>query len=294
MKQKYFFLMAILVAFVAQAADKPDRYMHLLRDGVKWVYVERKDITFEDCTPPNDTRFYTIEMRGDTVIGKKTYKKAFRYSDVVWDHPWELHIVRPCSDTEPFALLRESGRTIYLNNVKAAKLTNETYYISLLFDQNYTSEDDEFKLYEFDDTDIFHFVGYKPFNGQESEVYIFGTEYGMYYDGEFVEGVGFDSDRNGDLLTPFAMGSYYMEYSFSGLHHMEDADGNVIYRGKAYGYVDMDNNQLVDVDDVNEVINVILEPSNFVGDRRFGFADVDCNGIVDIDDVNEVINYILK
>ena len=52
-------------------------------------------------------------------------------------------------------------------------------------------------------------------------------------------------------------------YSYIGLHHMEDADGNIIYYGKAYDAEplkgDMNHDGIIDVEDVNALINIILK-----------------------------------
>ncbi|MBO7609443.1 MAG: hypothetical protein J6S96_04505, partial [Muribaculaceae bacterium] len=107
----------------------------------------------------------------------------------------------------------------------------------------------------------------------------------------------FDSDICGDLLTPYYSRSLYLSnYSHIGLHHIEDADGNIIYYGKAYKSNavsgDVDGNGMVDVEDVNAAINIILKLKT-VGDY-LGNGDMDGNGIIDVEDVNAIINIILK
>ena len=158
-------------------------------------------------------------------------------------------------------------------------------------------EDKEIKFYEFSENEYFTFEGYRPFLNQESEVYSFNSGLTVVGVSKFIEGVGFDSDICGDLLTPYYYGALSIAYQHShvGLHHMEDADGNIIYKGAAYTEPiagDLDGDGLVDVEDVNAAINIILKiktPKDYPGN-----ADLDGNGMVDVEDVNILINKILK
>ena len=100
-------IFTLTVGFVTYA----DEYLPLLREGVKWVYSEE----FHDIYNINegdinlsDSRKYTIELRGDTVIAGETYKKCYRVCDneVNWT---ELAF----SKTQPVAFLREEGKKVY-------------------------------------------------------------------------------------------------------------------------------------------------------------------------------------
>ena len=273
--------------------ETADKYVPLLREGVKWVCLESKFGIYEE---EFGTRFYTIEVKGDTVIDGATYKKCYRYSDVDWDEDFVI----PCSKTEPYALLREEGRIIYGLDYKVFSCIMEDFSY---WDLDYWIAVKTPRLYEFNVNNNFHFEGYRSFLNQQSEEYSFHSKHADgYFDnsyyGKFVEGVGFDSDAYGDLLTPF----YYSAFcscsyrSETGLHHMEDADGNIIYYGRAYTSDplkgDIDSSGIVDVEDVNAAINIILKLKT-ISDYP-GNGDMDGNGYIDVEDVNAIINIILK
>ena len=254
-----FLLFTITVGFTTYA----DEYLPLVREGVKWICLETKFYSSQDFSEELvDTRFYTIEFEGDSVIDGITYKKCYRYSDTNW--AYDGYII-PCSKIKPMALLREEDHVVYAyakdNNVLDHSLGDYAYWAF----ENYSSNGQhEIKLYEFRENGVFNFEGYKPFLNQESEMYSFNS----MEEGLFVEGVGFDSDIYGDLLMPFWEGPYSlgMIYSYIGLHHIEDANGNIIYKGAAYtepatGNIDGDLNGdgIIDVEDVNILINKILK-----------------------------------
>ena len=251
----------LLIALLGFSQLYADEYLPLVREGVKWVCLETKYIESAELYEVKK-RFYTIEFKGDSVIDGITYKKCYRYSDNEWVD--DGYII-PCSKIKPMALLREEDRVVYAyakdNNVLDHSLGDYAYWAF----ENYSSNGQhEIKLYEFRENGVFNFEGYKPFLNQESEMYSFNS----MEEGLFVEGVGFDSDIYGDLLMPFWEGPYSlgMIYSYIGLHHIEDANGNIIYKGAAYtepatGNIDGDLNGdgIIDVEDVNILINKILK-----------------------------------
>ncbi|MBO7609442.1 MAG: dockerin type I repeat-containing protein [Muribaculaceae bacterium] len=292
-------IVLLLVALLSFGIMQADEYVPLLREGVKWVCVETKSVTdynHPEFYPDVYTRFYTIELIGDTVVEGMTYKKCYRYSDVDWNET----LTFPCSRTEPIALLREEGRVVYAYNrddyfyTSSGSMTDFLYWST--YDWYYDGEKD-MKLYEFDENGHFKLEGYKPFLNQESEVYSYIHPYLGAEQGLFIEGVGFDSDIFGDLLMPYYERALFASnYRYLGLHHIEDADGNIIYYGKAYrsdnANGDIDGSGMVDVEDVNAAINIILKLKT-VGDYP-GNGDMDGNGIIDVEDVNAIINIILK
>ena len=269
----------------------PDEYVPLLREGVKWVCLETKYGIYGDAGDDYAIpRFYTIEIKGDTVIDGTTYKKCYRYSDVDWSN----EDVMICSNTKPLALLREERRALYAYNYDNFYLNVSQSLMGFPWYDWSGNGKQDIMLYKFDEDEYFKFEGCIPFLDQNSEVYYYngyGTGCGV-----FVEGVGFDSDIYGDLLTPFYQGAFCdcVFRSEVGLHHIEDADGNIIYYGKAYTADNGDTNcdGFVDVEDVNAVINIILNKKT--QSDYSGNADITEDGIIDVEDVNAIINIILK
>ena len=184
-------IVIMLVSVAVGLTSYADDYLPLLREGVKWVYLEKFHGMTEDFSDATvDTRFYTIELKGDTVVDGNTYKKCYRYSDTEWDYDLCIEGIN-CSKSEPAALLREEGRVVYAynaNNVFVDHAASDYFYLWAIDDWTANGEKD-IKLYDFTENDYFKLIGYKPFMNLLSEVYSFHED----LNGLFVEGVGFDS-----------------------------------------------------------------------------------------------------
>ena len=264
-----------------------EKYMPLLREGVKWVNLETVYSQEGEEYSEYDL-FYVVEVKGDTVIDGITYKKCYRYPRMTWDKP-----LIDCSTTEPIAILREEAPKVYIRSSKDSYygLGEERFWGDIFINIDYG---EEAVLYDFSDQGRFQPIGTAEVAGQPCQTFKFKDEPGLA--GVFVEGVGYDSSIDGDLLFPGYMGPYTtgVKYSSIGLHHVEDADGNIIYKGANYGKcarLDMDWNSKLDVEDVNAVINLILkETSPSLYGRS---ADANGDGKVDVEDVNALINAIL-
>ena len=275
-----------------------DEYMPLLREGVKWVYIETQYGYNHNGVDFDYSRFYNIEMKGDTTIDGTTYKKCYRYSGVDWSNTG--YII--CSNTKPIALLREEGRVLYAYNYDNFYFrVGQTMYDYPFWytddDSWYANDGKDVKLYEFNENEYFKFEGYMPFLNQNSEIFSYNANFYDVNDGVFIEGIGFDSYNHGDLLTPFYESSYCtcIFRSETGLHHVEDGDGNIIYYGKAFNRVlwgDVDCNRIVDIEDLNAVINIILKLKT-QADYPCS-ADITNDNAIDVEDVNALINIILK
>ena len=264
-----------------------EKYMPLLREGVKWVNLETVYSQEGEEYSEYDL-FYVVEVKGDTVIDGITYKKCYRYPRMTWDKP-----LIDCSTTEPIAILREEAPKVYIRSSKDSYygLGEERFWGDIFINIDYG---EEAVLYDFSDQGRFQPIGTAEVAGQPCQTFKFKDEPGLA--GVFVEGVGYDSSIDGDLLFPGYMGPYTagVKYSSIGLHHVEDADGNIIYKGANYGKcarLDMDWNTKLDVEDVNAVINLILKESK---PSQYGrSADANGDGRVDVEDVNALINAIL-
>ena len=275
----------------------PDEYVPLLREGVKWVCSEE----FHDIYNINEgdvnlsaSRKYTIELRGDTVIAGETYKKCYRVCDneVNWT---ELAF----SKTQPVAFLREEGKKVYGRMKMVKNIEFETIYWQnvdpdrdgIWWDEELNCSD-EGLIYDFESPKDFSLASTTEISGIICNVFT-QDEVG---DGKIIEGIGYDDAKCGDLLCPLKGYQTGLFYTTTGLHHVENSDGNIIYYGMAFNgdavSGDVDGSGIVDVSDVNAVINIILN-RNTQADYP-GNGDMDGNGYIDVEDVNAIINIILK
>ena len=247
MKKLSLLSVLLLASLAAQA------YVPLVREGVKWVYNDEYN-DFDEVTINGwvVNRNYTIEFKGDTIIDGKTYKKCYRQSDVDLNGKQNAMF---CSDTEPVAFVREENGVVYSIN-KVDNYIWEPYLIMLRPDFNYDSN--EQVIYDFNNID----------NAEVTTVEVGGIpckaiKYNRF--GLVVESIGVDNIEGGDLLCPVPdfIFSTSMWYSWISLHHVEDAQGNIIYKGKAYQEseshpFDLNGDGQVDVSDVNLIIDYIL------------------------------------
>ena len=290
-------LFSLVLVFSSIMAQAGDSYLPLVREGVKWVYYDDWEFYSYDghSEPTLDStvvRNYYIEFRGDTVIGGRSYKKAFRTADVNLNHwGWITY-----SGSIPIGFARDT--TIYGNHyVYAIRNVNVTgpminedawweFYGDYWNFENYC-QGEEYLLYYFYADENLEPAGDVTVSGHQCAAYDWR---GIH----FVEGIGIDG--NGDLLSPF--GTCMTDTEVIGcagsLRHVEDADGNVIYKGQHYDNggceaADFDRSGAVDIDDLNACISRLLAPPS--PDVRH---DVTGDGRVDIDDVNAIISTMLK
>ena len=276
-------IVLLLVALLSFGIMQADDYLPLLREGVKWVYLEE----LTNCSPEDEiviARLYTIEVKGDTTINDIVYKKVYRTSNTP-----DYYGAALCSNTQPVACLREERTKVY------AKVLNDDYSDVPFLEEllSNVSTNGEVILYEFDEDEgsPCTLIGTTTVGSTSCNVYSCEWLYG-----ELIEGVGLDTDSYGDYLLFSRSATTGYPYSYIGLHHMEDADGNIIYYGMAFNgdavSGDVDGSGIVDVSDVNAVINIILKQKS-VSDY-LGNGDMDGNGYIDVEDVNAIINIILK
>ncbi len=222
-----------------------DRYMPLLREGVKWVN-ERVVVNHGDTT----RNYYTYEFKGNHPVKDEyhcTYKALYRYEG-------RSHELDVESDSL-VAGLREQWREIkYVNNEPLNNVIgqgrdmigfNQGYlYLLLTSCDNMVSSNDirksckanyiRFQKEQFLNDE--NFVEAEPImiDGYRCSRLAYIGEDGdtLAY---VVEGIGFDSRDMGDLLTPFTRkpdpDADYQEWC--GLSHVVK-DGKVIYKGMRY------------------------------------------------------------
>ena len=83
MKQIILFLAIVAQLGIGQLAAQTYEYVPFVREGVKWVCLYDNPIQgmgYEDGFIPFGVHYYTLEMKGDTMINGKAYKPVNLYS----------------------------------------------------------------------------------------------------------------------------------------------------------------------------------------------------------------------
>ena len=275
MKRLYILLTLLLAAASTMMAYV--NYQSVVRENVRWVCKAYVVNTFTGEV--YKTHYYSIELRGDSIINGKTYKKC--YSKILFGEPFY---------EKPYYVLD-------FESCATALIRDENHVVEVFY--NGELAEGHFNLYDFSNRE------------QSVKVYNYGpfartgvTKVGDYeayeYEvdgGKIVEGVGYVSDSFGDLLD---FGLIYRTGSgtqaFWGLCLLEDNSGRILYKGPLYNdYIaelkriaDISGDGRVDVSDLSAAIDAA------VGKTENGKADVNCDGRVDIADVNTVVNVILN
>ena len=271
-----------------------DRYMPLIREGVKWVY-ERVTVNNGDTT----YSYYTYEFKGNHPLKDNngfTYKALYRYEGL--NHELDVE-----SDSL-VAGLRENNSNIYFfrnepwNQVvsQGRNLINLNQEKMLYYDMRFGWCEYYYVYYhnniivDGDQIDPIMIDGYlcnrEVFSNNSNQL------------GYVVEGIGFDSYDMGDLLTPLTRkpdpDADYQEWC--GLSHVIK-NGEIIYKGMRYredsltitGDVDADGT--VGMDDLTALINYLV--FNDATGINMANADADTDGTVGMDDLTALINYLV-
>jgi hypothetical protein len=241
-------------------------YPPLVREGIKWIYRSRQNDTDEDV-------FYVMELMGDTIIETLSepysYKKCYKYPIAKGSVANSIDL----SVKTPVAYLREFDQLICCLDYRTVQTMQQTGNLTR-----------DWLLYDFSDicqaalggAQRYVFKVSEPTSVQGHQCRVFVDETGQVM---LIESIGLVTLESGDLLGV---------NEYSGLSHVLDADGNIIYRGPNYRFFasDINGDGTVDISDVNEVINMMLGKSP-------ASADITGDGKVDISDVNAVINVML-
>lgn len=201
MNKKLIILLALLAVSVIAHAQDSD-YQSLVREGVRWVNVYC--MTYE----PNrvDKRFYRYEFCGDTVVDGREYKKCYYYTGQ------ELN---PNTDLV-YCIMREEGHRVFVIVLDECVMYYPTEFY---MDEQGNSVDFldpnacEALLFDFDDPE-----------SRFTEAFHYGPSL-------FKNGIGFVSSMNGDSFHPYTAIPTNDEYDETYcLSHLEDLQGNIIYR----------------------------------------------------------------
>ena len=287
-----------------------DRYMPLIREGVKWIY-EKVTIQGGDTI----CQYYTYEFKGNHPE-KTDYdcvcKALYRYDGQQHDLDVENDtIVAGMMENEAIikSYFNEPMKQVVRQDRNMINLGTEQQYTLYLMGTNYGWLGCYY-YYVMNQKESFlndaTFVKTDPImiDGYQCSRLAYLDEQGdtVAY---VVEGIGFDSRDMGDLLTPFTRkpdpNADYQEWC--GLSHVIK-DGKIIYKGMCYHPIeipgDVNGDGEITVADANSVIDVVImggnashpripidEDGNYIG-------DVNGDGEVTIADVNAIIDMILN
>ena len=228
------FLTLLALLGMAQAIAQ-DGYTPFVREGVQWVcyFVHYWDNDYMGFQPGQT--FFTLELKGDTVINGKEYKMMHKYSGIG---------INPDDDTV-LACLREENRIVYV--IIPEGMASNSFLVGYgeLWDSvvgnslyNMAKSGQEIILYEFNETeayykyiyalerDNFNYLGIDKVDvgGQQVNRHTF-NHYG--FDFYIIEGIGYDGFYPG---YPLSYGEEMYPYFLS--HVVQD--GKIIYRGVNY------------------------------------------------------------
>ena len=205
MKRLQFIAALVLLCCIAAQAQTDD-YQPLVREGVRWVNTNeqyRNEGTEYSCL------FVKFEFYGDTIIQGKSYLNCFKYTDKSLD----------LSKEGPYCAMREEGRKIY--EVPFTEDYRFIYFNSTAIRQE-LEQNGEFLLMDFDQP-----YGRSEMTGSVNDSY-----------GTFIPGIGFDSRLWGNAFEPYMDMVEQLDHDTNGFHHLEDLDGNILYKGLACDLVD--------------------------------------------------------
>lgn len=215
MKKLLFTFAVLLSSFAAQAQEIP--YQSLLREDRVWVNYYDYHGDYDDETDESTSFSIILSYRfhGDTIVDGHTYKVCYELTDDP-EYKTKAKRVRGCAGSVDWdkykkaALVREEGLKVYAR-----------FPISNGF------SDYEDVLYDFEQMR-------KEFKMEEVE--IAGQKCMKYYneyEEEYIESIG-SSSGVGTLLSPIWGIPTCFPFAVSGLSHVLDDQGNIIFMTKEF------------------------------------------------------------
>ncbi|MBR3728098.1 MAG: dockerin type I repeat-containing protein [Muribaculaceae bacterium] len=231
--KKIILMMAFALLGIGQNMAQEADYTPFVREGVQWVcYFENyKDFDVMGFQPGRT--FFTLELKGDTVIDGKAYKAMHKYSG---------NAIDPENDTV-LVYLREENRIVYA--IIPEGMASDSFMVGYgnLWDHIYADAKagKEIILYEFNETESYYkyifgdkqdelsYLGVDKVEvgGQQVNRHTFNYRERVFY---FIEGIGYDGHISGYPLSYlFALeGDNYFYLS----HVVEN--GKTIYKSVNY------------------------------------------------------------
>ena len=208
--------------------ERMEGYVPFVREGVKWVYGYQNDGA---AGLPQGRHLLTLELKGDTVIGGKTYKAMHKYSG---------EAINEKDDTVP-VYLREEGKVVYAIMPEPRFYDDCPVMLPLKDDWSRLVAGEECVLYDFRKG-----CGELLFNPEFSSNYTYNHKDSILvgdfaakrecleFNGEscyIIDGVGFDSKSMGYTLGYFSQNTAAAPAFF--LSHVIEG-GKIIYKGLNY------------------------------------------------------------
>ncbi len=217
---------------ITQLAAQDFEYVPFVREGVKWVcYYE--NLGYNNILDPyyNPGRnYFTLEIKGDTIIDGKCYKAMHKYGGAA---------INTANDTIPL-YLREQNHIVY------GIAPEGHHYVGLMvgygfYDNVYQSvnQGEEIVLYDFNAPEDYlsntindlSYLGYSYIE--------LGNRYAKrhrFYIGDchflIIEGVGFDEEQ---FMTGYTLGYAFSSLNNISFHLSHVMEGNeIIYKGTNY------------------------------------------------------------
>ena len=231
-----------------------DSYVPFVREGVKWVYYYRYNDTFSPTYPDlfSGTVYLNLEIKGDTTINGKVYKKMHKYYG---------DAINIENDTVPI-YLREENKIVY--GIVPDGVVHRDCIIGYgptfvdvdpycIFGQVWAGE--EFILYDFNETKEYYEDFFSYWGDSEYSSYVRCDSVSIgdrlakrhvlrvnMHEGYIIECVGFDGQSTG-----YTLAYYYLQFMndpyFYFSHLVED--GKIVYKGIHY-----DPNNMTGIDEV--------------------------------------------
>ena len=213
-------ILIICLAFISAVTQVKADYNPMVVEGRKWTYLNKKVL---DALAYDYVEYtFTDEIHGTTEINGKLYSNVYRYQEDALN----------TENMQPVAYIREEGRKVYGRLCENYISIHGDFKTNLFLDAYMSSSfDEESLLYDFDNPENNPCFA----KGSTVETTQITTEDGItrnVYNGWLIEGLGPDTQFL-ELLNPEAYAtSFYNEPS---LAFVSDKDGNIIYKGQAYG-----------------------------------------------------------
>lgn len=209
-----------MMALTTRAQEAEYEYVPVVRKGVEWGYVASYHF-------PPGAEYYRLQLKGDTVINDKTYKRCYAYQTATLDiETATLH-----------GFLREEDKRVYfIPNPEEENLTGIWILLKLIY-EGYG--DEERMIYDFNLNvgDTFCPAGHPVNIVDVSMVEVdgklrkyFKDEYDAY---SFLEGTGAAGSMCGELAYPFTdwmTNGAIVHFNFE----RNVADGRIVYKSEEF------------------------------------------------------------